>query len=346
MLHAVAFSAVLVAVTGFTHLSPSPARALLPPDSVAFAQARTYAAATGAQAVLVMYRGKIIHEAYMAGGGPTTKQLLASGSKSLVGLATIAAAADGLLSLDEPVSSYLSEWQGNGRKSAITIRQLLSLESGLETGDPGTGCGGARATWADAINAKTFASPGTHFRYGPYPFSVMASVLERVTDGMSFEGFLNERLLKPLGITVAWPVRCADGNPRVAGGASMTARDWALLGEMVRLGGLSARDHKRVLPDSLIRQLFIPAEHNRDYGMSWWLAGATVASNPTIEHITSTALPSWMPADLVMAAGMGKQRLYVIPSRELVIVRLGPIARGAAFKDVVFLKPLLSGSAG
>jgi hypothetical protein len=48
-----------------------------------------------------------------------------------------------------------------------------------------------------------------------------------------------------------------------------------------------------------------------------------------------------MPTDLVMAAGMGKQRLYVIPSRELVVVRLGPIQRGRAFDDLTFLGALL-----
>ena len=53
------------------------------------------------------------------------------------------------------------------------------------------------------------------------------------------------------------------------------------------------------------------------------------------------ATAGWVPPDLVMAAGAGKQRLYLIPSQELVIVRLGPVRGGRAFKDDEFLATLL-----
>jgi hypothetical protein len=56
--------------------------------------------------------------------------------------------------------------------------------------------------------------------------------------------------------------------------------------------------------------------------------------------------PAWLPADLFMAAGMGKQRLYVIPSEELVIVRMGPITGGRDFTDLEFLEPLLGTRVG
>lgn len=342
-----------------------------PPDSAAFARAKAYATSTDGQAVLVMHRGRIIHEAYMAGGRVSARQLLASGSKSFVGLATLAAVADGKVSLDAPVARYLPEWQQDPRKSRITVRQLLSLEGGLETGNPGTGCGGRGATWNDAVGAGTFAEPGTTFRYGPYPFIAMGAALERANGGETFDAYLARRILTPLGVTVEWRARCADGKPQLAGGAAMTARDWAIVGEFVRLGGVYRG--QRLLPESLVHELFTPAHSNPSYGLSWWLVGATLLTQPVAElegnaggrrgsrggapgaraprrtkantpgsNAEATARPAWLPADLVMAAGMGKQRLYVIPSRELVIVRMGRLLGGQAFNDLDFLKPLLA----
>ncbi|MCA0377480.1 MAG: beta-lactamase family protein [Gemmatimonadetes bacterium] len=351
--------------------------ALQAPDSAALARATDYAARTGAQAVLVMHRGTIIHERYMAGGSASLRGPLASGSKSFVGLAAVAAAADGKLSLDAPVATYLPTWSSDPRKARITVRQLLSLESGLESGNPGTGCGGPRKGWSDAIAAGTYAEPGTAFRYGPYPFIVGGAVIEQVT-GTSFATFLEQRLLQPLGVQVEWAMRCADGKPQLAGGARMTARDWATLGEFLRLGGV--HQGKRLLPSALVSELSKPAKVNPAYGLSMWLAAATVQTNPTMgigaadgagsggggaagagrpgragggamggvlrrrrqANAGPTAAPAWLPTDLYMAAGMGKQRLYIIPSHNLVVVRMGPILGGREFTDIGFLEALLA----
>jgi CubicO group peptidase (beta-lactamase class C family) len=346
---------------------------LMQPSQAALQRADAYVAQTDGQAMLVMHRGRVIHEQYRAGGGADRRQMLASGSKSFVGVATIAAVQDGLVRLDAPVSQYLSAWSSDTRKSRVTVRQLLSLESGVETGNPGTGCGGRGATWNDAVNAGTFAEPGTTFRYGPYPFITMGAVLERV-QRLSFEQYLTQRVLAPLGVTVEWRAKCGDGKPQLAGGAAMTARDWATFGEMIRLGGV--HKGRRILEESLVRELFRPSGSNAAYGLSWWLVGATLMAQPAagLESGTGSArqrggilgggrrragraraggrpdatargttvdMPSWMPSDLVMAAGAGKQRLYVIPSLELVVVRMGPLLGGRRFEDVELLQALL-----
>jgi CubicO group peptidase (beta-lactamase class C family) len=362
------------------------------PDSAAFARAAEYAAQTDGQAVLVMHRGRIVYETYMAGGGVSKRSGLASGSKSFVGVAALAAVADGKLNLDRPVGEYLPEWRNDPAKQRITVRQVLSLESGMQSGNPGTGCGGPGKTWSDAINAGTFAAPGEQFRYGPYPFIVGGAVIEKVT-GERFEDYLDRRILKPLGISVAWVLKCGDGKPQLAGGASMTARDWAVFGEFVRRDG--EYNGRRILPAGLVRELYRPSGANPSYGMSWWLVGAALQANPAmgIEQADgggamggrggggrraggfgfrlgalrraraarqgrggeagsrigtgpSAPLPTWMPADLFMAAGMGKQRLYVIPSMELIVVRMGPITGGRQFTDLAFLEALLGPRVG
>jgi len=311
------------------------------PSAAQFERAVAYASRTDGQAILVMHRGQIIHERYIAGGSASKSMMLASGSKSFVGVGAIAAVADGLLRLDAPVSDLLPEWKSDARKSRVTVRQLLSLESGIQTGNSGTGCGGPRSTWVDAVAAPALAEPGTRFRYGPYPFITIGAAIERVNPRESFDAYLERRVLAPLGVKVEWRMKCSDGKPQLAGGAVMNARDWATFGEMIRRGGLHGST--RILPADLVAQLFRPSSANPAYGMAWWLRGAAFQTNPAMGAlgVGAEASADWLPPDVVMAAGAGKQRLYLIPSRELVIVRMGPVRGGRAFKDDEFLGALL-----
>jgi len=349
------------------------------PSAAQFERAVAYASRTDGQALLVMHRGRIVHERYLGDGSASKSMMLASGSKSFVGVGTIAAVADGVLRLDQPVADLLSEWKSDPRKSRVTVRQLLSLESGIETGNPGTGCGGPRSSWADAIAAPALVEPGTRFRYGPYPFITMGAAIERVNPRESFDAYLERRVLAPLGVKVNWRMQCSDGKPQLAGGAAMTARDWATFGEMIRRGGMHGTT--RILPAELVAQLFRPSSVNPAYGMSWWLRDAAFQTNPAMgapgvgagdddtaagtggrggargrvlerlrqraaarrggEASSQAAGADWLPQDLVMAAGAGKQRLYLIPSQELVIVRMGPVRGGRAFRDDEFLGALL-----
>ncbi len=319
-----------------------------------------------------MHRGTVIHEQYMNGGRASERVMLASGSKSFLGVAAIAAVADGLIRLDDPVARYLTEWSTDPRKSRVTIRQLLSLESGVEPGVAATGCGGPRSGWNDAVNAPAQAEPGSTFAYGPYPFITMGALIERVRATETFDAYLNRRIFSPLGVQVEWRAKCADGKPQLAGGAAMTARDWATFGEFIRRGGV--HNGTRLLPDTLVAQLFRPSGANGAYGLSWWLSGGTTARAPGLSGGDSdgnsdsaggrararraaerradrraerrgaaeqTPAASVVPKDLVMAAGAGKQRLYLIPSRDLVVVRMGPLRGGRSFDDVEFLEALL-----
>ncbi len=342
------------------------------PSAAQFERAVAYASRTDGQVVLVMHRGRIIHERYINGGSASRSMMLASGSKSFVGVGTIAAVADGLLRLDAPIAELLTEWKSDARKSRVTARELLSLESGIETGNPGTGCGSPRSTWADAVAAPSLAEPGTRFRYGPYPFITMGAAIERANPRERFDEYLDRRVLAPLGVKVEWRMKCGDGKPQLAGGAAMNARDWATFGEMIRRGGVHGS--ARILPADLVAQLFRPSSVNPAYGMTWWLRGAAFQTNPAmgapgigtddggtdstrgrvLERLKQRAAQrrggdaenraasaGWLPQDLVMAAGAGKQRLYLIPSQELVIVRMGPVRGGRAFNDDEFLAALL-----
>jgi len=106
-----------------------------PPTFEQLDAARRYSELHGGQAMVVMWDGKIVFESYANGGGKDRLQLLASGTKSFVGVIAVAAVQDGLIRLDEKVCESLTEWKTDPLKSQITYRQLLTMTSGLTPGE-------------------------------------------------------------------------------------------------------------------------------------------------------------------------------------------------------------------
>ncbi|MCM8770083.1 MAG: beta-lactamase family protein [Candidatus Omnitrophica bacterium] len=311
---------------------------ILPPDIESMEAAAKYSMSAGGQTMVVMYDGKIIFERYDNGGSPERLQMLASGSKSFVGIVAVAAVEDGYIKLDDKVSDVIEEWREDPLKSQITYRQLLNLTSGLTTSERGVTS--LFPSWKDIVAKPMTGKPGQQFEYGGYSLNAFAYALELKMRKETFENYLKRRILDPLGIKLEWRFRCADGNPQVAGGAFMTARDWAKFGELVRLGGKIG--DKQLINSKILMECFQGSEQNQAYGLTWWLK-KPVTSN----LIGRLAIISWggvanspkLPDDLVAACGAGKQRLYVISSLKLVIVRQGNLSR--KFNDVDFLKILL-----
>ncbi len=278
---------------------------------------------------LVMQSGKVLREEYPNGGRPDRASELASGTKSFNGVMALCAVEDGLLKLDEKASDTITEWKADRRKD-ITIRQLLSLVSGI----PG-GTMGRPPSYSDAIGFKATADPGTKFQYGPAPFMAFGELMRRklAPKKESVLGYIERRILKPAGASHGIWKRDSDGNAHLPSGASLTAGDWAKFGEMIRLDG------KGMLPPGKTKVLFQTTKANPSYGLTWWL--------PSYEGLTPGGRSKWkwsdkLPKDVHIAAGAGGQRLYVIPSHELVVVRQAPVRMADDFEDLPFLLALLA----
>jgi CubicO group peptidase (beta-lactamase class C family) len=312
--------------------------------------AAAYSTAHRGLSLLVEVEGRIIFADHPQ-GHPDRAHDLASGTKSLTGLMAIAAAADGKLDLDEPVGTTLHEWQQDPRKSRITTRQLLQLVSGLESG----GKHGHVPTYEEALHARTLFPPGEHFLYGSAPFQVFGEFLRRRLTPLYPDplAWAQERLFDPLGLRLGPWKRGRDHLPHLSSGAALAAREWAKLGELVRLGG--RWEGAALLPAALLNQAFHGTEDNAAYGLGWWL-NAPLSDTPrarlrqqTFGTDDLTATPA-IPRDLAFAAGAGKQRLYVSRQTRLVVVRqAGGIQEALAngerggFSDREFLLRLLGG---
>lgn len=288
--------------------------------------------------VLVIKGDKTVFEEYQNGHSADEPWFLASGTKSFSGVMFAAAIEDKLIKdFDEKVSETITEWKTDKQKSKITIRQLLSLTSGIDAGQIGR-----VPKYSEAINFPVEAEAGTKFEYGPVPFQIFGEVMRRklLPKKESVMDYLKRRILNPIGLKVAFWRNGFDDNPLLPQGANLTAAEWAKFGLFLKNGG--KWNGKQIVSKKLLDELAKGSKANPAYGLTFWLNRAGIdprgqATQARVETKNETETVK----DLYMAAGAGNQRLYIIPSMDLVIVRQGNFGR---FDDGEFLKRLLLGN--
>lgn len=307
-----------------------------------YAAAAAYSAQRRGVSFLVMQGGRVLFEDYPRSSAGDAHEL-ASGTKSFSGVLAAAMVQDGLLTLDEACADALTEWRDDPIKRRATIRTLLNLSSGV-----GGGSIGRPSTYAASVAEPFAGAPGV-FRYGPNPFQVFGEIVRRklAAAGRSDDvlAFLDERLLRPAGVAHG-PWRRQAGQPNMPSGAQFDARNWARFGAFVQ-GGCRV-DGEAIVDTEALADCFRPTPANPGYGLSWWLLRpGLVPPSPRSPIDSSAAALAGLPT-VRMAAGAGDQRLYLIPDRDLVIVRQadGILARlaggGTDWSDAAFLRLVLN----
>ncbi|NBB15164.1 serine hydrolase [Caulobacter sp. SLTY] len=321
----------------------SGSQALAAGPAAVCAEAQAYSTARNGVSVLVLKNGAAVCEGYAGAGGPDRGWEIWSGTKSFNGMILAAAVQDGLITLDEKVADTLPEWRDDPRKTKVTIRQLLSLTSGIET------TVGRAPDYAGAVAAAVTAEPGTRFDYGAEPFQVFGAVMNRKlkaagTGDADVLAYLKRRILDPAGVRWTNWRRTPSGDALLPQGAVFTAREWAKFGEFVRGGAV--RDGRPLVDPVAFQAQFEGTGVNPAYGLTWWLARPG-GFGPRTAPVDFTDGSATLPADLRMAAGAGKQRLYILPSCGLTVVRQAMFnlrdARGGGpqWSDHAFLAPII-----
>jgi CubicO group peptidase (beta-lactamase class C family) len=339
LLHTVTVIIASASIVGLAYAAdPLPTRA---PAEAAMKAAADYSKSQTGQNMLVMFDGKIIFEQYENGGAVDQPHALASGAKSFMGSAAVAAVQDGLIKLDNPAVENIPEWKNDPVKSTITYRQLLNMTSGLTRP---TSDAERKLPFKEQMALPMSAKPGEHFQYGFYQLEMFAYALQNKLAPQTYAQYLKRRILDPIGIPFELVPPAADGRPQ-AGPASVTARDWAKYGEFIRHEG--NWNGQQILDPALLRDCFKGSKANPAYGVTWWLKspvsqeliadkGADTMVSQTWHEIANS---DWLPDDLVAAVGAGKQRLYIFPSLKLIVVRQGERSEG--YHDLEFLSLLL-----
>jgi CubicO group peptidase (beta-lactamase class C family) len=312
-------------------------------ESAHIAAAARYSAAQNGQTLLIQQGGRVVFEEYTEGSSRGGRKIF-SGTKAFWNLAALAAQEDGLLDLDDRAAETITEWSGDSRKARITVRQLLDFSSGLDPGfflhnnDPGN-----RDTLA--MSLPLVADPGSAFIYGPSSLQVFHQILKRKLGSReeSPTRYLERRVLRRMGLGSQRYLADRAGNPLLATGWILSPRQWAKMGQLVLANG------SPVLAAGSLAATRRGSPVNRAFALGWWNNHAAPGGREF--DIEDMLEPKWhrqdwsnvcicrdAPDDLVASIGSGYQRLYVIPSLQLVVVRNGA---GGKFSDARFLRLLL-----
>lgn len=295
-------------------------------DPRGITEAEQYADSTGSVALLIYHRGALRYEKYWPGFDRSTRTNPNSMHKTVLGLLVGAAIADGFIdSVDAPASKWITEWQGDERRK-ITVRDLLQMSSGLQVPIFGT-WKSAKILFGSDLSAGVLGLPsvkssGSEYQYSNANSQVLLILLERAT-GQRYSSYLSSRLWQRLGADDAalWMDR-EGGLPRGFCCLFATARDWLRVGRLFLDGGRVGDD--QLVPTEWIADTVMPAPKNPNFGYQVWL-GSPPSTERRYNDYTVKAFHSepFAAKDIIYIDGFGGQRVYVIPSLQLVIVRTG-----------------------
>jgi CubicO group peptidase (beta-lactamase class C family) len=293
--------------------------------------ARAFLQFAHTDAFVLMRKGEIVAEYYAPHADPNAPHLVFSISKSLTAVVSGILEAQGLLDPDRPVTDYLPEAKGSVYGDC-SYRDVLDMRVSLDFEEAYLDPYGAFARYrrsmlwnppmpdAEPENLASFLLTltkaerphGGPFYYASPNADLLGVVIERVT-GARFADLTSNLLWKPMGARGNADVTVdAIGTPRTAGGVSMTARDLARLGELLRNDGM--RDGKQIVPLGWIRDM----QENGD--SEAWQQGRNV-DLPNGRY-RSQWYQSGEADGAFAAIGIHGQWLYVDPSAETVIVKL------------------------
>jgi CubicO group peptidase (beta-lactamase class C family) len=292
-------------------------------------------AARSTSGLLVIRNDKIVSEWYAPGAGPTIPHGTASMAKALVGGVSMAVAiTDSQVTLDDKAAQFIPQWQGDGRKSRITLRQLGSHTSGLADAEdrdlPHEKLSGWQGDFWKRLNppkdpftiardiAPVLFEPGEREEYsnpgiGMLVYALTAALKDAPQKDL--RTLLRERVMRPIGVPDAeWAVGynqtfTVDGLPLVAawGGGNFTARAAARIGRlMLRQGNWEGA---QLLSPEAVRLVTSDAGTHSTCGIGWW-------SN-------NTGRCARLPKDAFWGSGAGHQITLVVPSLKVVVVRNG-----------------------
>ncbi|MCG5529668.1 beta-lactamase family protein [Halorhodospira halochloris] len=299
-------------------------------DAAAVSEAIAYAEHTDSMALLVYHRGALVVERYWEDHASDSRFDSGSMHKSVLGLLIGAAIDDGYIeSLNDPVGKYIEEWSEDERGD-IALRELLTMSSGLkvEAMRPTPFNKGMRLMLGADINELALSlpreqEPGQAFEYMNFNSQILGIALARAVE-RPYAEYLAERIWQPLGAPDAavWLDR-EGGDPRTFCCLLTSARAWVKVGKLFLNEGRVAGE--QVLPAEWIRQMASPSEVNPNYGLHVWL-GAPEDGQREYNSASDFAVRHSAPYkadDVLFFDGAGGQRLYVIPSAEMAIVRIG-----------------------
>ncbi|MDH5316080.1 MAG: beta-lactamase family protein [Gemmatimonadota bacterium] len=276
------------------------------------------------RAIVVVHRGRIIAERYADGFSHETRfpgwSMTKSVGSALVGILV----GEGRLRLDS--AALFPQWRGAGDpRRAITLNQLMWMSDGLAHDERYTPTGGAtqllfgaRDIAATAGATRPRSEPGTTWYYASAASNLISQLVREAVGGtlIDYLGFPNRVLFDRIGMRSAVMEPDATGLFVASSFMYATARDWARFGLLYLRDGVW--NGERILPEGWVRYSVTPAPAAPlgEYGGQWWLNAGAAADS------TRRPFPG-LPREFYRASGFEGQMVGIVPSADLVVVRLG-----------------------
>lgn len=290
------------------------------------------------KAVVVVYRDTLVAERYAPGFTRDTRMPGWSMAKSVTSALIGILVRQGRLTVDDP--ALVSPWRAaDDGRGDITIDDMLRMRSGLAWNESYfTVSDVTRMLFMSedmaevAIQQPLAYPPGTEWYYSSGTTNVLYNIIRQAT-GENYLQFPYQELFSPLGMrTAVWETDLS-GTPVGSSYLFASARDWAKFGLLYLNDGVW--QGQRILPEGWVSYTATPVAQApfRKYGAHFWL-NVGEAGNPQ-----NRLFPD-VPPDMLFAEGFDGQNVFIIPSRDLVIVRLGVTTKGN-FDQNRFLSELL-----
>jgi CubicO group peptidase (beta-lactamase class C family) len=290
------------------------------------------------RAVVVIQHGAIVAERYADGFGPETPFIGWSMTKSVVNALVGVAVGEGILKVDAPVP--LRAWKTSGDPRArITVSDLLHMSSGLRfderEGDPSSDV--LRMLFREAdmaafASAKPLAAnPGSHWRYSSGTTVILSRALREALGDSSYWMLPYRALFEPLGMNHALIETDASGTFVGSSYMYATAREWGRFGRLYLQDGVW--QGRRILPAGWVDYSRTPARAAPGgiYGAHFWLSTPKEYRGPPVP----------LPSGIFQAVGHEGQFVTIVPSRDVVIVRLGRTRNASAWSHDPFVAAVL-----
>lgn len=268
---------------------------------------KDFLAQKNTRSFMILVNGRIVMEEYFNGHNATTAWEWNSAGKTLVTAVTGIAQQEGLLSINNKASDYLGAgWTSMSldKERLITVRNLLTMTSGNDDSKQ----------LMTKQNITYVADAGTRWAYSNI-FQKLIDVAANVSN-KPFESYFNEKLKTKIGMDGYW------NFGTIFSIYHSTARSMARFGILALNKG--KWNNEQVINEVFFNESINTSQSiNPSYGYMWWLNGKTSYMVPGAQTVFPGLLVPNAPADMYAAMGANDQRLYVIPGKKMVVVRMG-----------------------
>lgn len=303
-------------------------------DDAALKEARDYVASKDSYGFLVWQGGKLQEASYFQGFN--RERLIASKSmaKMIVGLVIGRAIEQGYIkSVDQPVSDFITEWKGTPKERS-TIRDFLQNSSGISRFDYSNNWPWSQTSreylgerHEDLLIRETEYQykPGTEYDYSMITSDMLAIVVERATK-QRYADYVGKQLLQPIGAQGGTVYINRPGGLAHSGCCMMLPAE-----SFIRMGMLMAQDGmwdgKRILAEGWVSETLKPSPANPRWGLHMWLGKPY---QQRVRFFPERSQPigvlhsePYAADDLFLWDGSGNQAMWIVPSKQLVVLRFG-----------------------